>query len=100
MSLYDFNTSHVSINPSLLHILNYSIENFNTSHVSINPFSADSPKADTTISIHLMFLLIPYRGTYAFYPCSISIHLMFLLIDTSKDDNTGTEEFQYISCFY
>ena len=54
----NFNTSHVSINPSCNCGEYDRFYHFNTSHVSINPARSNGAAAGKKISIHLMFLLI------------------------------------------
>ena len=60
--LYNFNTSHVSINRNINEARALISQHFNTSHVSINPFKTSSKGLSIIISIHLMFLLIQ-QGT-------------------------------------
>ena len=95
-----FNTSHVSIN--LRARINFMAfkNDFNTSHVSINPGSLWKRSPIQRISIHLMFLLIPWLCTAYGPSFSISIHLMFLLIKDGKEIAVTIAKFQYISCFY
>ena len=76
----NFNISHVSINRYRQNDIMSTLHNFNTSHVSINRYDTVYGFCTVRISIHLMFLLIPWWGRKGYYGFNISIHLMFLLI--------------------
>ena len=70
--------------------------NFNTSNVIVNRWQSYRCYAPTTISIHLMLLLIK-RGICKKFPrLYISIHLMLLLIMEQLKNYVGKVEFQYI----
>ena len=56
------------------------LKNFNTSHVSINRNVYIYCNMLIIISIHPMFLLIPFAIPYSSWRLNISIHPMFLLI--------------------
>ena len=56
-----FNTSHVSINRQRIGQMQTNVSYFNTSHVSINQKLLTLNFFGLSISIHLMFLLIPDR---------------------------------------
>ena len=73
-----FNTSNVTIQPSLLPLLQHSYSDFNTSNVTIQRSCFRPDHIYQTISIHLMLL---FNGQPMHLPCSsysISIHLMLL----------------------
>ena len=80
VNVLHFNTSHVSINPLIDHLL------LRNSLISIHLMflligtSGESPGTGLLISIHLMFLLIKAFLNPLHYCIHISIHLMFLLI--------------------
>ena len=81
----DFNTSHVSINHDKYVTRKEYDDYFNTSHVSINHPLRQLLFNLSSISIHLMFLLISSDGEQSLWAMSISIHLMFLLILLTND---------------
>ena len=66
---------------------------FNTSHVSINPKANFSIAKAISISIHLMFLLIIEPDADRNRGSVISIHLMFLLIETDGPDEGNELDF-------
>ena len=89
----NFNTSHVSINPSCNCGEYDRFYHFNTSHVSINPARSNGAAAGKKISIHLMFLLIFKVWVPLVTGCTISIHLMFPLIESKSSYISGFKNF-------
>ena len=87
ITLLDFNTSHVYINPNGSKKLKGGIKNFNTSHVYINRSPRIARKGLPPISIHLMFILIRGVDGRQYTPEYISIHLMFILIQQGINKN-------------
>ena len=119
--MFNFNTSHVSINPFIRWYSNFSyIISIHLMFLLIRGHKGID-KSPNCISIHLMFLLIrlyfsePMGGNnfntshvsinqkcWILWQAlnGISIHLMFLLITKQKSTANYTAQFQYISCFY
>ena len=98
--LRHFNTSHVSINPGRIISNPIGFLDFNTSHVSINPFvplpsfMCFSNFNTSHVSINPLGECVCQRAE------RISIHLMFLLIAAVYLLCAPFAIFQYISCFY
>ena len=93
----DFNTSHVNVNPRHCNQQIHLQIHFNTSHVNVNHRTTLIPSKISTISIHLMLMLIITKNYYLylmdyFNTSHVNVNLDFT-IKVSKE-----YKFQYISC--
>ena len=90
----NFNTSYVVIKRNLVILIVRPLRYFNTSYVVIKRERYNCSRDHSTISIHLMLLLIRFNKRTITISRDISIHLMLLLNLTILE--TGL----YVVCYF
>ena len=98
-SMYDFNTSHVTVYPNKPDMEKIIKVYFNTSHVTVYHYRPLPSTCLRLISIHLMLLFIGKSGTRVYRIWIFQYISCYCLSWKLSSRHPGYLPFQYISCY-